>query len=222
MTDKEKLRAFLEHTYDAMEKREAEGEKPHVPPDISTAFADIERVNEFTRLCRNQPAQVLAWIRELERMTKEPVRGAVERPSFKASYGKLLDALKAHIEGLSDKEATDVLRDSRAVRNLLPPGGGALGALAVRQQQSRAAAKKRGPGPLKRAIAVITEDDGAPTLDDLLEVFENDDRMEDMYRSASSPIDITAVEVNRDAGVVLYNTRRQSPTERRKASPLSA
>jgi hypothetical protein len=82
-------------------------------------------------------------------------------------------------------------------------------------RQSQAASVKRGPRPLKRAIAVITKLYGPLTLDRLLEVFEAEDgeRMNDLYRSASSPIDITTVEVNRDAGVVLYNTRRQSPTE---------
>jgi hypothetical protein len=130
--------------------------------------------------------------------------------SFPPFYVSYVIAL-AHAQG---EGALDLCEEN--VRRLL--GGesfeDAVAIAAMPAWQRRAGSGERKKlRPLKGALAQIK----ARTLDDLLTVLDDGERMNDLYCSTSSPIHITDVEVDRDARVVRYRTRRQSPAEPAKS-----
>lgn len=84
-----------------------------------------------------------------------------------------------------------------------------VGAILKSWSSSEAAMKRKGTKyELRQAVEQICKDMPAPTLGALLEIFENEDEMYNLYEDPMDPIHIKVQEVNHGGKTVYYRTRR--------------
>ena len=84
-----------------------------------------------------------------------------------------------------------------------------IGATLRSWQSSDAAARRNGiKSELRQVVEQTFKDISNPTLNTLLDVFEDEDGISDLYESLTDPIHITAIVVDHNSGEVKYRTRR--------------